>query len=335
MRMDECNHGGALDLMRARFPQAPEPWIDLSTGINPWPYPLDSSQPETLQRLPTVTATVTCRNAMAETFGAPAECVLPIPGSELLIRLLPTLLRPRRGTRVAITRPTFADHAKVWRAAGCRVIETPDPLDALASTDLVVLCNPNNPDGRVWIPDRLEAARAVLAERGGWLIVDEAYADVRPDLSMAMRGGRTGLIILRSFGKFFGLPGLRLGSLIAPQDTLETVRQYLGIWSVSGPALAAGAQAYRDRGWQQDTRHRLATARARLDAVLNATDLRVVDGVELFRFVEVDDAGSVWHHLAKCGISVRRFNWSRNRLRIGLPPDADADARLAQALLAR
>ena len=166
MRMDECGHGGALDLMRARFPQAPEPWIDLSTGINPWPYPLDSPQPETLQRLPTATATVTCRDAMAEAFGAPVESVLPIPGSELLIRLLPTLLRPRHGTRVAITRPTFADHAEVWRAAGCRVIETSDPLDALASTDLVVLCNPNNPDGHVWNPVRLEAARATLVAKG-------------------------------------------------------------------------------------------------------------------------------------------------------------------------
>lgn len=335
MRMDECGHGGALDLMRTRFPQAPEPWIDLSTGINPWPYPLDSPQPETLQRLPTATATATCRDAMAEAFGAPVESVLPIPGSELLIRLLPTLLRPRRGTRVAITRPTFADHAEVWRAAGCQVIETSDPLDALTSTDLVVLCNPNNPDGRVWSPDRLEVARTVLSERGGWLIVDEAYADVRPDLSMAAGGGRAGLILLRSFGKFFGLPGLRLGSLIAPQDTLKIGRQCLGIWSVSGPALAAGAQAYRDHGWQQDTRHRLATARARLDAVLNSAGLRVAGGVDLFRFVEVDDAGSVWLRLAKCGISVRRFDWSRNRLRIGLPPDAEAEARLAQALLVR
>ena len=335
MRIDECGHGGALDLMRARFPQAPQPWIDLSTGINPWPYPLDSPQPEVLQRLPTATATAACRDAMAGAFGAAAECVLPIPGSELLIRLLPTLLRPRHGTRVAITRPTFADHAEVWRAAGCRVTETPDPLDALASTDLIVLCNPNNPDGRVWSPDRLEAARVTLAERGGWLIVDEAYADVRPDLSMATRGGRASLITLRSFGKFFGLPGLRLGALIAPQDTLETVRQYLGIWSVSGPALAAGAQAYRDCDWQQSTRHLLATARARLDAVLNATGLRVVGGAALFRFVEVDDAGSVWRHLAERGISVRRFDWSQNRLRIGLPPDTDAEARLAQALLTR
>ncbi len=335
MSRDECPHGGALDLMRARFPQAPEPWIDLSTGINPWPYPLDSLQPETLQRLPTVTATAACRNAMAAAFGAPTECVLPIPGSELLIHLLPTLLRPQHGTRVAVTRPTFADHAEVWRAAGGRVIETPDPLDALDSTDLVVLCNPNNPDGRVWNPDRLEAARTALAGRGGWLIVDEAYADVRPGLSMAAGGGRTGLILLRSFGKFFGLPGLRLGALIAPPDTLETVRRCLGVWSVSGPALAAGAPAYRDSGWQQETRHRLATARTRLDTVLNTAGLRVTGGVDLFRFVEVDDAGSVWHRLAEYGIFVRRFDWSRNRLRIGLPPDADAEARLAQALLVR
>ena len=335
MRMGECTHGGALDLMRAHFPQAPEPWVDLSTGINPWPYPLDGPQPEVLQRLPTATATAACRDAMAEAFGAAAECVLPIPGSELLIHLLPTLLQPRRGTRVAITRPTFADHAEVWRAAGCRVIETPDPLDALTSTDLVVLCNPNNPDGRVWNPVRLETARVTLAERGGWLIVDEAYADVWPDLSMAAGGGRAGLIILRSFGKFFGLPGLRLGALIAPQDTLETTQHCLGVWSVSGPALAAGARAYRDSGWQRDTRRRLVAARTHLDAVLNSTGLRVVGGVDLFRFVEVDNADSVWRHLAKRGISVRRFDWNRNRLRIGLPPDADAGARLAQALLVR
>ncbi len=335
MGMDACSHGGALDLMHARFPQAPAPWIDLSTGINPWPYPLDSPQPETFQRLPTATATAICRDAMAEAFGAPTESVLPIPGSELLIRLLPTLLRPGHGTRVAITRPTFADHAEVWRATACRVIETSDPLDALASTDLIVLCNPNNPDGRIWGPDRLEAARTVLAERGGWLIVDEAYADVRPDLSMAAGGGRAGLILLRSFGKFFGLPGLRLGALIAPRDTLETVRRCLGAWSVSGPALATGAQAYRDGGWQQDTRHRLATARARLDAVLHSAGLRVAGGVDLFRLIEVDDASRVWHRLAGRGISVRRFDWSRNRLRIGLPPDAEAAARLARALLAR
>ena len=236
---------------------------------------------------------------------------------------------------MAITRPTFTDHAEVWRAAGCRVIETPDPLDALASTDLVVLCNPNNPDGRVWKSNRLETARATLAERGGWLIVDEAYVDIRPDLSVAAGGGRGGLILLRSFGKFFGLPGLRLGALIAPRDILETVRQCLGVWSVSGPALAAGAQAYRDGRWQQDTRHRLATARARLDAVLSSAGLRVVGGVDLFRFVEVDDADSAWHRLARDGISVRRFDWSRNRLRIGLPPDADAGVRLARALLTR
>ena len=335
MRLDGFVHGGALDLMRARFPQVPEPWIDLSTGINPWPYPVDSPQPETLHRLPSASATAACREAMAAAFGAPAACVLPVPGSELLIRLLPVMLRPRPGTRVVITWPSFADHAEVWRAAGCRVVETSDPLDALATADLVVLCNPNNPDGRVWKSDRLEAARAALAAKGGRLIVDEAYADVRPELSMAASSGRPGLILLRSFGKFFGLPGLRLGALMAPPDAVATARARLGVWSVSGPALAAGTRAYRDVGWQRTTRQRLATARARLDAVLNAAGLRVVGGTDLFRFVEVDDAGRVWHRLAECGIFVRGFDWSRNRLRIGLPPDAAAEARLRQALLAR
>ena len=268
--------------MRARFPQAPEPWIDLSTGINPWPYPLDSPQPEVLQRLPTATATAACRDAMAETFGAPAGSASYLfraasyssvscrhcsdlgmaHGWPLRGRPLPTM--PRSGER---------------RDVGSSKHRT--PLDALASTDFVVLCNPNNPDGRVWNPDRLEAAQATLAERRGWLIVDEAYADVRPDLSMASErraGGPHHFTLVRQILRPARTPAWGInctaghpGNSPTVPRHLERIRASIGRRNASLPRLQTGSRA---------TRYRLATARVRLDAVLNPTGLRVVGGTD-------------------------------------------------------
>lgn len=327
--MDDLRHGGSLDRMRAAFPDAPEPWIDLSTGINPWPYPVQPVRPDTLQALPTHAAQVRCRDAMAASIGAPAEALQLAPGSELLIRLLPRIISPRR---VAVLQPSYGDHAQVWRAAGCDVIETDAPLASAESVDAVVLCNPNNPDGRVFDPEELEMARATLAARGGWLIVDEAYASLSPDISMAGRGGADGLIILRSFGKFFGLAGVRLGALIAPDDILRAMSDLLGAWPVSGPALDLGALGYADAAWQAGTRQRLNAGRQTLDRILLSGGFSNILGTNLFRFAECDDAHGRWRRLAEAGIYVRRFAWSDRHLRFGLPGTRAAEIRLKSAL---
>ena len=203
---EELRHGGALDRMRAAFPEAPEPWIDLSTGINPWPYPAAAIPPSAYTHLPTHSAWQACRSAMAASFGAKADSLILSPGSELPIRLLPTVIAPKR---VAILSPTYGDHAHVWRMAGCDVIEVADPLDEAGRADAVVVCNPNNPDGRLFEADALLAARERLAAHDGWLVVDEAYADLMPARSLAPLAGTGNLIVLRSFGKFFGLAGIR------------------------------------------------------------------------------------------------------------------------------
>lgn len=322
-------HGGALDRMRKVFPDAPEPWLDLSTGINPWPYPIEPIAADAFHHLPTDNAITSCREAMARAFGAPASRVLPAPGSELLIRLLPTILKPQT---IAIAQPTYGDHAQSWHAAGCQIVETPDPLDSINAVDGVVLCNPNNPDGRTWSVDRIENARLTLAERNGWMIVDEAYADLHPDRSVARQDDCRGLIVLRSFGKFYGLAGVRLGALIGPEAVLSAMRARLGVWSVSGPALDLGVRAYRDYGWQDQTRNRLAAARTNLDHVLHAAGLNVTGGTDLYRYLEVEDAHAIWQRLAEHGIYVRRFAWSPRHLRIGLPTTAADVARLDQAV---
>ncbi|MEO0451451.1 MAG: threonine-phosphate decarboxylase CobD [Pseudomonadota bacterium] len=322
-------HGGALDAMRAAYPDAPEPWIDLSTGINPWPYPYTALSPSALTDLPLQTDQDACRLAMAAAFRAHAPSILLAPGSELLIRLLPDVLQPKR---VAILSPTYGDHRAAWRRAGVDIIETDEPLNLAASVDLVVVTHPNNPDGRVFAPEALETARQTLARRGGWLIIDEAYADLVPDQSLATHGGADGLIVLRSFGKFFGLAGVRLGALLAPEHIRTAMAGRLGAWPVSGAALQIGAEAYANTDWQTQTRQTLSSVSARLKNILRAGGLDLIGGTSLFQYVSAPDAHYVFEHLAHAGIYVRRFEHSATHLRMGLPSTSAAEDRLAEAL---
>ncbi len=320
--------GGALDAMRELFPSAPEPWVDLSTGINPWPWSA-TGWGDAPYRLPTETDRQGCVAAMASAFGAPEQSILVGPGSELLIHLLPALLRPKQ---VAVLSPTYADHAHVWRTSGCHVIETPTPLAEARSCDMVVICNPNNPDGTRFDPDAIEVARRHLRKHSGWLVVDEAFADLTPEISSAPRAVSGNLIVLRSAGKFYGLAGLRLGALLGPPKLLDRLAAHMGVWRVSTPALTIGAAAYEDCAWQTATRQRLAKARERLDHLLAQTEYHVMGGTDLFRYVEVSDADKVWNRLAEHGVYVRRFSWTNQHLRIGLPKDATAETRLLDAL---
>lgn len=323
-------HGGALDAMREAFPDAPAPWIDLSTGINPWPYPYTDISRDAFARLPMRSDQEACLSAMASAINAPKEALLLAPGSELLIRLLPDMLNPQR---VAILSPSYGDHAAVWKqVSGTDIIETHDPLSLASSANAVIITHPNNPDGRLFDVAALEAARRELASRGGWLIIDEAYADLAPEQSLASRAGAEGLIILRSFGKFFGLAGLRLGAVLAPKRMREALAARLGVWPVSGAALKIGAQAYADTAWQARTRMTLSEAAIRLDDTLRSVGIRAVGGTHLYRFAEVPDAQAIFERLALNGIYVRRFDWSNTCLRIGLPAAPEAEARLKAAL---
>ena len=326
---EDLQHGGALDRVAVRFPAAPLPWIDLSTGINPWSWPVDRVDPDSLHYLPTRKDMDRCISAMAKAFAAPACALTLVPGTELAIRLLPQILDARR---VAVLSPSYGDHAETWDAAGAELVPTADPLGYADDADIVVLCNPNNPDGRCFDADLLSDARKRLAQRGGWLVVDEAYADLDPAKSLARLAGSPGLVILRSTGKFFGLPGLRLGAALGPPAFAAELERLLGVWRISGPALAIGARAYADIDWQQSMRGQLAAARARLDTLLEAAGGRVAGGTDLFRYLEVSDAHATWRKLCEHGIYTRRFDRTRSHLRVGLPGAPEAEARLRSAL---
>jgi cobalamin biosynthetic protein CobC len=315
-------HGGRLGAARAAWPHAPTPWLDLSTGINPRPYPVPDLAPETWSRLPDPEALQALEAAAAKAFGVedPAR-VVAAAGSEALIRLLPRLVD---AGKVAICARTYGGHADAWRSAGAEIVEPGNH-----AANLRVLVNPDNPTGRVLPPTQVMA----LAE--GPLLVDEAFVEVDPALSVAADAGAPGferLLVLRSFGKFHGLAGVRLGFVVVEPVLAARIRQVLGDWPVSGPAIAAGLAAYADAAWATQTRSRLIDDTIRLDTLLRRAGFEIAGGTILFRLTRAADAPRCFEALARDGILTRPFPWDETLIRFGLPGPEQDWLRLADAL---
>ena len=327
---EPLEHGGDLSAARRLFPGAPEPFIDLSTGINPYPYPLPQLPPASFERLPQADALARLVDAAAKAYGAPAPaCIVAAPGTQSLLPLVAAL---KPAGQVAIVGPTYAEHARVAKLAGHRVIETRE-LDELGDADLAIVVNPNNPDGRLLAVADLLALAEKLGRRAGILVVDEAFMDVGPPkMSLARDVRRGNIVVLRSFGKFFGLAGVRLGFAIAAEDIAARLRASLGPWAVSGPAIAIGEIALADNAWIETTRVRLAQAEQRLDRLLAGAGLEVVGGTALFRLAQTPAAAALYQELGHAGILVRPFSEHPTWLRFGLPGEEQAWARLANAL---
>jgi cobalamin biosynthetic protein CobC len=228
--------------------------------------------------------------------------------------------------------PTYNEHARAARLAGHSVIETRESA-VLGDVDLAIVTNPNSPDGRLIEREALLALAAKLRARGGVLVVDEAFMDVGPPgFSLAGDVGRGSLIVLRSFGKFFGLAGLRLGFALLDQPSALRLAATLGPWAVSGPALAIGALALADMPWIEATRHRLVAAAGRLDRILIGAGLGIPGGTTLFRLVRTPAANDLFQHLGRAGILVRNFPHHATWLRFGLPAHEEEWQRLQIAM---
>jgi cobalamin biosynthesis protein CobC len=327
-------HGGDIAAARRLFADAPEPFVDLSTGINPYSYPLPQLPVDVFARLPDNDALAATTAAAAQAYGAPSAVhVVAAPGTQLLLPLVAALVRPGRA---AIVAPTYSEHARAAALAGHQVVEIAD-LDALGTVPdaaLVVVTNPNNPDGRLFDRRDLMMLAKRLEARRGLLIVDEAFMDVGPPHA-SLAGDVSGtVVVLRSFGKFFGLAGIRLGFALAAPALARRLAIKLGPWAVSGPALAVGARALADLTWMQETRRRLAAQAARLDAILAGAGLEIIGGTLLFRLVRTDAAAQLFRHLGRAGILVRLFPQHPSWLRFGLPATEQDWNRLKMAMAA-
>lgn len=316
------HHGGDLAAARAHWPAWRGAWLDLSTGINPWPWSPPPLPKAALTRLPTPTDRTALLDAARAAYRLPPETGLAaVPGTEAAIHLMPRLLPPGR---VCLLGPTYGGHRAGWDAAGHRVTECAAPEAA----DVLIFCRPNNPTGDLYT----EVNEAALAQRYRLIVIDEAYADSADPAPQAMLPG---VIRLRSFGKFFGLAGVRLGFVAGDRQITAPLENLLGAWSLGGPALTWGRLALEDHIWQQQTRQRLQRESALLAESLTAAGLMVVGQTDFFCLAETPgDAHAVAAHLGTRGILVRAFAHRPPWLRIGLPPSAAARLRLVKALRA-
>ncbi|SHF31109.1 L-threonine O-3-phosphate decarboxylase [Litoreibacter ascidiaceicola] len=297
------DHGGGLDAAVAHYGGSRAQWLDLSTGINPVPYPIGTVHSEAWTALPDRTAHDRIILAARRFWDVPDEAeIIAAAGASALIARAPHLFE---GATVTIPTPTYNEHAAAFRAAAWTVRDRD-------TSDVTVLVHPNNPDGQVWRAENITDNT----------IIDESFCDVMPEVSHVADSWRSDRVVLKSFGKFWGLAGLRLGFAIAHPATIERLGDLLGPWAVSGPALEIGARALEDLAWADATRARLSKDAARLDTLMAKAGAKLEGGTTLFRLYDVGDAAAWQDKLAQGHVWSRIFPYSDRWLRLGLPaPD--------------
>lgn len=324
-------HGGDLSLAIERFGGSAVDWLDLSTGINPHHYPVPKELSfGTWTSLPSRVAEEQLISAARRAYQVPAHLGLAAaPGTQILLSLLPSIL-PKGPA--ALASPTYPSHKAVWQRDGRMPMELSSVYALPADAKIVILVNPNNPDGQLIDVKSLLEIAGTLTERGGYLVVDEAFADVIPGASILPHLRDENVVVLRSFGKFFGLAGLRLGFLAGPQLIVEKLSGLLESWSVSGPALEIGARALRDTEWQEATVRRLVDEMADLTIAVSEQQLSVFGGTPLYALAGLRDAKGLHEALARRHIWTRIFDYAPTWIRLGLPGGAENLQRLTNAL---
>lgn len=307
------DHGGGLDAPVAQFGGLRREWLDLSTGINPVPYPIGEITQSSWNELPDRDANDALVSAARLFWSVPdAATIIPASGASALIAAMPRLHDGSQTGTAYIPTPTYNEHAAAFENHGIKV------SDVNSSAPFRVFVHPNNPDGRLWRNAEISSPGALLT------VIDESFCDVTPAQSHIARATEPGVVILKSFGKFWGLAGLRLGFAIAHPDTVAatetnpSLRDMLGPWSVSGPALTIGTNALRDTAWAMQTRERLHKDAARLDTLM-ARHGALIGGTDLFRLYDVGNATSFQERLARHRIWSRVFPYSEGWIRLGLP----------------
>lgn len=324
--MAELHHGGRLREAAEHYGIPLDAWLDLSTGINPFGWPVPVLPASCWQRLPERNDGL--EQAAAAYYGN--THLLPLAGSQAAIQLLP---RMRHKCRVGLLQPGYIEHAEAWRREGHEVVAlTAQSIEGqLPTLDVLLLVNPNNPTADRFTTAQLRLWRAQLKQRGGWLMVDEAFMDAAAGHSLLSECGEEGLIVLRSLGKFFGLAGIRVGFLFAWPLLLQRMARELGPWHVSGPAREVARQALLDRDWQQAARLRLQQDSERLATLLRDAGLAPAAGTELFHYIPHPDAQRLHEKLATQGVFTRLFS-APPALRLGLPGAESEWQHLRQAL---
>ena len=329
------HHGGQLDRIKQGYPDQQLPWVDLSTGISPFSYPIDVDVQSSYQCLPQGHKKLIA--AASSFYGV--DNGLPIPGSMWAIQHLPLIRKVNPNTNtvndirpVLLPRVGFNEHAKAWSAWGFNIeyYENMPSTDQLERVQACIVINPNNPTGVHYQKQDLLKVHKKLSDNNAWLIVDEAFMDLTPEHSCIKESWQQDLIVLRSFGKYFGLPGIRLGSLMASEAVIADAKKLLNEWSINSAAQQVATTAYLDTEWQYEINKRIKVNSARLKKLLESLNM-ISQGSDFFQTHISSNAESMCQHLLRLGVYVRLLD-DQSGIRIGLPREEDHWSRLEAAL---
>ena len=316
-------HGGNIYYYSEKYGIPPERILDFSASINPLGAP-KAALKAIKDALPMLAnypdpSVGELKEAVSAETGVGFESILAGNGSTELIYLFPRYFRPKTALVLA---PTFSDYSRALALSGCAVRHfglreadgfVPDMArleKAAAGADLVVLCNPNNPTGTLLERDALSRLAGTLVGAGKQVVIDEAFIEYAPGESLIREAAkRRGLIVLRNFTKFYGMPGLRLGYLCAHPSLVKKLDEAKEPWSVNTLAVKAAVAALSDKGF---TRKSLRVFREEQAFMLGA--LGNIGGVKVFpssanfflvRLPENAEAGPLSERMAEKGILIR------------------------------
>jgi cobalamin biosynthetic protein CobC len=335
-------HGGNLLEIARRYNSSVNDWLDLSTGVSPFNYPVGKLPESVWHALPQANDGL---ERAAQAYYKSRTEPIAVAGSQAAIKVLPSVISAHLGRRytVALPRVGYKEHQRAWQdwanksqeqGNECSLIYYQDkPTQVqVAASDVVVVINPNNPTGYQWPLAELDELRQQLTSKKSWLLVDEAFMDATPEQSLlAKKPDDRHLIVLRSVGKFFGLAGARVGFVFANDAILQSLGDSLGPWTVTGPSRWLVKQALADTAWQAQQQQRLISSGKRLHSLLKKYLNLPLVSHSLFTTVKTSKAEYFFEVFCEQRVLVRLCD-EMDAIRLGLPGNEVDWQRLEYAL---
>lgn len=298
------DHGGNVAEISRRYGIAEDKIIDFSANINPLGYPTFAKvtairEFDSILNYPDI-ASFDLVSALSEYHGIDGDHILAGNGSTEFIYWLPMVFRPGKALIVA---PAFSEYERGLRVINSQVSycyteeKTGFTVDtsALCSRlregfDILYFCNPANPTGVLTSKDELCKVIACAMKSGTIAVVDEAFIDFVEEESIKKEIFRfSNLIVLRSMTKFFGIPGLRVGYLMASTQCISKIREVKPPWMVNTLGQKVAACAVLDSDYIRDTRRYVTIGRKVLrDSIDGTPGLKTYGSSANFVFVSMD-----------------------------------------------
>lgn len=320
------DHGGNVSEISRIYGIDEDKIIDFSANINPLGYPPGLREAvikdfDSVLNYPDIDS-FDLVSELSEYHGISQNCILVGNGSTEFMYSIPLTFKPQKAL---IVTPAFSEYEKGLKMVGTKVsyFQTDEKEDFSPDIaklckylrdgfDIVYFCNPANPTGVLMSKENLCSIIACAQEAGTLFVIDEAFIDFAEEWSVKKEVLRfSNLIVLRSMTKFFAIPGLRIGYVIASTPCIAKIRETRPPWTVNSLGQRAAANALSDRDYIMDTRQYVTNEREFLMAALSEIPgLKTYKSVANFLLVFMDNRISLnskelRDYLAKNGVLIR------------------------------